>query len=451
MAQKGIARCVHLPSSSWTAQEANFFDVLKTVAPVWITGGWVRDRVLEHASTNTKAFNEWSRVRSLSGSPPGDIDVLVKNISAKEFRSRCKRHPALQALLSSPAHLVPAQGSRTIDTVKLRLSGQEIDVSSLTDSCRRYSANPLPPKSDDLLRIDCADRDTTFNALYYDLNSYEVVDPSGSGISDLDSGLVRMPHPDGPVPSVSTDPVRFLRCLRFASRYDFELDDSLSGSSEELAAAADFTKSSSGRLLNEVKKAMLLHNRPSRFLAHLGGPLKSHRHFFQNSGSSILNAWQSAVGRVRRMEEIVLEGVSRGRLTSRSAHWRGRRSGGPTPALLTADWRKTLVAENDWGELLLAALLWPCKEEAVKATCSDLQLSNAMADSILELQKQARQKLGGAHSSPLGVVLLDSAATNSGGASDLWDSLPAPVLGLGKEALEGGLEDGPSLRQRHYC
>ena len=71
---------------------------------------------------------------------------------------------------------------------------------------------------------DVQRRDLTFNALFYDIDKIEIVDLVG-GVKDLEDGVVRMV---GDADSrIDEDPLRILRVLRFATRYDFVIPDDL--------------------------------------------------------------------------------------------------------------------------------------------------------------------------------------------------------------------------------
>jgi len=317
--------------------------------------------------------------------------------------------------------------------VKLRLPEHEVDVTSLLDAAQQLRAPGgeavasagAGGRGADALLADAEHRDTTFNACYYDPATEEVLDPSNRGLADLRAGIVRAPHSGGAAASVREDPVRLLRAFRFASRFGFELDEELEDGLEEAAEAlGQLGNASPGRLLFELKKALLLHNRPSRFLGLLGGPGEVHRFLFGAAGSAALDAWPAAVGRARRLEAFVLEGLERGELTSRSAQWRGRQADGPTPALLAPDWRKTGVHENDWAELLLAALFWRCDAQAVRRVGVQLQLSLAMAENVLKLQALARQKLMTVQTAPPGAHILHAAANTQMSAAQFWDQWP---------------------------
>lgn len=72
--------------------------------------------------------------------------------------------------------------------------------------------DPSVTLEDDLIR-----RDLTINAMAYDLETGELIDPYG-GRSDLNAGILRHTSP-----AFAEDPIRVLRTARFAARYKFNI------------------------------------------------------------------------------------------------------------------------------------------------------------------------------------------------------------------------------------
>lgn len=72
------------------------------------------------------------------------------------------------------------------------------------------------------LHEDAMRRDYTCNALYKNLHSGQVLDPTGRGLDDLNAGLLRTPAP--PAVIYRQDPVRMLRGIRFKHQKQFRLD-----------------------------------------------------------------------------------------------------------------------------------------------------------------------------------------------------------------------------------
>ncbi len=69
---------------------------------------------------------------------------------------------------------------------------------------------------------DCLRRDLTINALYSNVSSGEIVDITGRGVDDIKNHVIRTPN--APDVIYDDDPLRILRCIRFASRYGWEID-----------------------------------------------------------------------------------------------------------------------------------------------------------------------------------------------------------------------------------
>lgn len=70
------------------------------------------------------------------------------------------------------------------------------------------------PVQDDLIR-----RDFTINAIARDLKTGKLIDPH-NGQDDMKRGLIRMLRPD----TFRDDPLRMLRAVQFAARFDFEIE-----------------------------------------------------------------------------------------------------------------------------------------------------------------------------------------------------------------------------------
>ncbi|WRT67168.1 uncharacterized protein IL334_004134 [Kwoniella shivajii] len=64
--------------------------------------------------------------------------------------------------------------------------------------------------------------DLTINALFYNVHVREVEDFTGRGLSDLQNKVACTPLP--PRQTFEDDPLRILRCVRFASRFDLRIN-----------------------------------------------------------------------------------------------------------------------------------------------------------------------------------------------------------------------------------
>jgi len=69
---------------------------------------------------------------------------------------------------------------------------------------------------------DCMRRDLTINALYTNISTGEIVDITGKGVEDIRNHVIRTPNEPDVI--YDDDPLRILRCIRFASRYGWEIE-----------------------------------------------------------------------------------------------------------------------------------------------------------------------------------------------------------------------------------
>ena len=166
----------------------------------YVVGGYVRDLFLER--------------------PSKDIDVVVvgSGISVAE---------ELQRSIRQRAHL---SVFRNFGTAQLKVfgpaEGQETEVEFVGARRESYSHDSRKPIVEDgTLEDDQNRRDFTINAMAICLNQSrfgELVDPF-DGIYDLEDGIIRTPL--DPDITFSDDPLRMLRCVRFATQLGFYIED----------------------------------------------------------------------------------------------------------------------------------------------------------------------------------------------------------------------------------
>lgn len=100
---------------------------------------------------------------------------------------------------------------------------------------------------------DAQRRDLTINALFYNVHSRQVEDLTGKGLDDLQNRIARTPL--APLQTFDDDPLRVIRCVRFASRYGLSIEPSVAEAirNEEIKAALR-NKVSKERIGIEVTK-----------------------------------------------------------------------------------------------------------------------------------------------------------------------------------------------------
>lgn len=142
---------------------------------------------------------------------------------------------------------------KNFGTAQVKYKDLEVEfVGARRESYSHDSRKPIV--EDGTLEDDQNRRDFTINAMAIQLNKAhfgELVDPFG-GIEDLEDGIIRTPL--DPDITFSDDPLRMMRCVRFATQLKFFIEDE---TFEALTRNADRLKIISGeRICDELNKIM---------------------------------------------------------------------------------------------------------------------------------------------------------------------------------------------------
>ena len=190
----------------------------------YVVGGYVRDLFLER--------------------PSDDIDVVVVG-SGISLASELARRLGKKARLTV---------FRNFGTAQVKWRGTEVEfVGARKESYSHDSRKPVV--EDGTLEDDQNRRDFTINALAVCLNKArfgELVDPF-YGIEDLEDGIIRTPL--DPDVTFSDDPLRMMRCVRFAAQLNFMIEDE---TFDALTRNAERLRIVSGeRIKDELNKIMM--------------------------------------------------------------------------------------------------------------------------------------------------------------------------------------------------
>ena len=200
----------------------------------YVVGGYVRDIFLER--------------------PSNDIDVVVVG-SGIALAEELKRRVGKSAHLSVFRNFGTAQ-------VKFRQKGKEYEVEFVGARKESYSHDSRKPVVENgTLEDDQNRRDFTINAMAICLNKDrfgELVDPF-NGLADLEDGIIATPLEPGI--TFSDDPLRMMRCVRFATQLNFTIED---GTFEALQRMADRIKIVSGERIKDELNKIILSPLPSR-------------------------------------------------------------------------------------------------------------------------------------------------------------------------------------------
>lgn len=191
-----------------TKDEQDLFVILNQVArttnsTLRCAGGWVRDKLL--------------------GVQSDDIDIMVDNMSGEEFARLVTKQ-----IGSKDPNVIRAnpEASKHVETAKCYIplpSGktQEIDFARARKEVY-HDGSRIPTIQEATPQEDAMRRDLTINSLFYNLSTKQVEDFTGKGIKDLVSNTFRTP--DEPVKTFMDDPLRIFRVIRFAAKYNGQID-----------------------------------------------------------------------------------------------------------------------------------------------------------------------------------------------------------------------------------
>ena len=208
------------------------------------TGGWVRDKLLGLTSKDIDIG-----ISCMTGYRFGTLMKQYLKSSAAAARYGQDVIGTLSKIAANP------EKSKHLETVATKIMGMDIDLVNLRkETYVEDSRNPtmqFGTAEEDALR-----RDTTVNALFYNLSSEQVEDFTGKGLHDMELKIIRTPL--SPYQTFKDDPLRVLRCIRFASALgytiDAETEQSMADPRIKEALRAKITRERIGVEINKMLK-----------------------------------------------------------------------------------------------------------------------------------------------------------------------------------------------------
>ena len=221
----------------------------------YVVGGYVRDIILERPSKDIDVVvTEASPVPSKGG---GNLPDTRRPFSPPLEGLGEALGPGIrlaQALAKDMGRGAHVSIYRSFGTAQLKWHDQEIEfVGARRESYQRDSRKPIV--EDGTLDDDLHRRDFTINALAFCLNAKrygEFIDLF-EGLLDLEDGIIATPL--DPDITFSDDPLRMMRCIRFATQLRFQIEEE---TAEALKRNAERIKIiSQERITDELNKIMM--------------------------------------------------------------------------------------------------------------------------------------------------------------------------------------------------
>jgi poly(A) polymerase len=174
---------------------------------VYLAGGAVRDELM--------------------GKDPKDLDLVIDGGSINagiEFAKWATIKMNNYKPDSNPI-VFPTYGTAKFELRNQRVNGldlSDVEIEVVAPRKEKYTDGSRKPEvaagelEDDVFR-----RDLTVNSLLKNISTGEILDFTGNGKTDIQKGIVR--SPSDPNIIFNEDPLRMLRAVRFAFKYDWEL------------------------------------------------------------------------------------------------------------------------------------------------------------------------------------------------------------------------------------
>ncbi|PFH61000.1 hypothetical protein XA68_18418 [Ophiocordyceps unilateralis] len=186
---------------------------------MWITGGWVRDRLLGIPCSDVDIA-----LSTMTGSQFGESLTEYFNLDEDRFTNRASEIGLQTSSVFTGFHTTKLnlRKSKNLETTIGKVFGLDVDLVNLRkevyDDDSRTPVMEFGTAQEDAFR-----RDATVNSLFFNLDTQQVVDLTGRGLDDMAAGVIRTPLE--PHKTFMDDPLRVLRLIRIGSKLGYSVEE----------------------------------------------------------------------------------------------------------------------------------------------------------------------------------------------------------------------------------
>ena len=189
--------------------------------------------------------------------------LLGKPIKDYDLATEAKPDEVIEMLKNQPFITNIIETGKSFGVINALTDNDEYEIATFrSESGYEDSRRPSNVQFTDIA-TDVSRRDLTVNALFYDLDTNEVVDLVG-GIEDLKNGVIRTVG--DPSERFEEDKLRVLRAIRFAARFGSDVDEKID---QLLSKGIDLSMISGERIRDEFIKGIKTSKSTTNFLSML--------------------------------------------------------------------------------------------------------------------------------------------------------------------------------------
>jgi hypothetical protein len=189
--------------------------------------------------------------------------LLGKPIKDYDLATEAKPDEVIEMLKDQPFITNIIETGKSFGVINALTDNDEYEIATFrSESGYEDSRRPSNVEFTDIA-TDVSRRDLTVNALFYDLDTNEVVDLVG-GIEDLKKGVIKTVG--DPSERFEEDKLRVLRAIRFAARFGSDVDEKID---QLLSKGIDLSMISGERIRDEFIKGIKTSKSTVNFLSML--------------------------------------------------------------------------------------------------------------------------------------------------------------------------------------